>query len=103
MGNLFDVIDLKVVTLFNDQFEFWSSYFARFFADKETLDPKGMTGQENWWKNYPANIYLFKVSNKNTRKMYAISSKLTMKIPERRRWRRWTYFTPFLVFLLLTL
>ena len=31
-----------------------------------------------------ANIYLFKVSDKNTRKRYEIFSKLTIKKPERR-------------------
>ena len=33
--------------------------------------------------HYPANIYLFKVSNKNTRKMCEIYSKLTIKTSER--------------------
>ena len=32
----------------------------------------------------PANIYLFKVNNRKTRKRCEICSKLTMKIPERR-------------------
>ena len=36
-------------------------------------------------KKKPANIYLFKVNNKNTRKMCEICSKLTIKTPE---WRR---------------
>ena len=36
----------------------------------------------------PANIYLFKVNNKNTRKRCEINSKLTIKTPERRQWRR---------------
>ena len=34
-----------------------------------------------------ANIYLFKVNNRNTRKRYEICSKLTIKTPERRHWR----------------
>ena len=34
--------------------------------------------------NNPANIYLFKVTNRNTRKRCEISSKLTIKTPERR-------------------
>ena len=34
---------------------------------------------------YPVNIYLFEVSNKNTRKRCEIVSKLTIKTPERRR------------------
>ena len=33
----------------------------------------------------PANIYFFKVSNKNTSKRCKILSKLTIKSPERRR------------------
>ena len=36
----------------------------------------------------PANIYLFKVNNISTRKRSEIFSKLTIKTPERRRWRR---------------
>ena len=36
----------------------------------------------------PAKIYLFKVSNRNTRKMCEICLQLTMKTPERRNWRR---------------
>ena len=34
-------------------------------------------------KPIPANIYLFKVNNKNTRKRCEICSKLTIKTPER--------------------
>ena len=59
----------------------------------------------------PANIYLFKVNNKNTRKMCKVRSKLTIKTPERGHWRcsgvfivnfeRISHF--FLVFTLLTL
>ena len=37
---------------------------------------------------FPANIYLFQVNNRNTRKRYEICSKLTIKTPERRQWRR---------------
>ena len=44
----------------------------------------------------PANIYLFKFDNRNTRKRSEISSMLTIKTPERRQRRQ--YF-----FLLLTL
>ena len=33
----------------------------------------------------PANIYLLKVNNRNTRKRYEICLKLTIKAPERRR------------------
>ena len=39
--------------------------------------------------NYnPANILLFKVINRNTRKRWEIFSELTTKIPERRHWCR---------------
>ena len=48
-----------------------------------------------WFTLTFANIYLFKVNNRNTRKMCVICSKLTIKTPERRRL--------FLLFLLLTL
>ena len=37
--------------------------------------------------NFPANIYSFKVNNRNTRKRCEICSKLTTKTPERRQWR----------------
>ena len=36
----------------------------------------------------PANIYLFKVNDRNSRKRYEIYSELTIKMPERRPWRR---------------
>ena len=62
-------------------------------------------------KYYPANIYLFKVNNRNSRKKCGICSKLTIKTPERRHWRRSDVFIVnfehishlFLVFLLFTL
>ena len=41
---------------------------------------------------FPANIYLFKMNNRNTRKRCEICSKLTIKTPKR---RHWTYYTPF--------
>ena len=50
---------------------------------------------------YPANIYLFKVNNRNTRKRCEICSKLIIKIPERRHWPLSGVFV--LVFLMLTL
>ena len=34
---------------------------------------------------YPANVYLFKFNNRNTRKRCEIRSKLTIKTPERRQ------------------
>ena len=37
----------------------------------------------NFFKNlFPANIYLFKVNNRNNAKKCEICSKLTLKIPE---------------------
>ena len=35
--------------------------------------------------SHPANIYLFKVNNRNTRKRCETCSKLTIKTPERRQ------------------
>ena len=63
------------------------------------------------WKVFPANIYLFKVRNRNTRKRSEICSVLTIKTPERHQLRRSGVFIVnfehishlFLVFLLLTL
>ena len=37
---------------------------------------------------YPANIYLFKVSNGNARNFCEISSKLTIEAPKRHHWSR---------------
>ena len=37
--------------------------------------------------SFPANIYLFKVNNRTTKKWGEICSKLTIKTPERRPWR----------------
>ena len=59
----------------------------------------------------PANIYLFKVNNRSSRKRCEIFSKLIIKTPERRQRRRSGVFIVnfenishlFLVFLLLTL
>ena len=42
---------------------------------------------------FPANIYQFKVINRNIRKRCEIFSKLTIKATERRYWR--VYFIPF--------
>ena len=61
--------------------------------------------------DYPAGIYLFKVSNRNTRTRREISLKLTLKTPKRRHWHDFgvlllTFLHLFshlvLVFLLLT-
>ena len=39
-------------------------------------------------RGIPANIYLFKFSNRDTRKKCEVCSKLTIKTPERRHGRR---------------
>ena len=60
---------------------------------------------------YPANIYLFSVNIRSTRKRCEICSKLTIKVSERRQWCRSDIFIVnfehishlFLVFLLLNL
>ena len=68
-----------------------------------------------FWKCFvlkiPAGNYMFKVNNRNTGTRCEICSKLTIKIPERCRWRRSSVFAVnfehishfVLVFLLLTL
>ena len=43
----------------------------------------------------PANIYLFKVNNRNTRKTCEICSKLTLKTPERRQWHSGLFIVNF--------
>ena len=40
----------------------------------------------------PANIYIFKVSNRNFSKRSEIYPKLTIKTPERSQWRRSLFF-----------
>ena len=42
----------------------------------------------------PANIYLLKINNRNTKKKREICSKSTIKSPERRQWH---YFGVFIV------
>ena len=72
----------------------WSLVFSRLLTDHVSM--------------YPAGI---KVNNRNTRAMCEICSKLTIKIPERRKWRCSGIFIinsehishPVLVLLLLTL
>ena len=55
-----------------------------------------------WMCCQPANIYLFKVKNRNTRRRCEICSEFTIKIPEQLHCRQscvfiidLTYFTPF--------
>ena len=45
-----------------------------------TIDQKDMQSEK-----FPADIYMFKVNNRNTRTMYEICSKLTIKKTERRQ------------------
>ena len=45
--------------------------------------------------SFQANIYLFKVKNRNIRKRCEICSKLKIKTPERRHWSRSGVFTNF--------
>ena len=40
---------------------------------------------DNGKRSYPANIYLLKVNNRNTRERFEMCSKLTMKTPEQRQ------------------
>ena len=76
--------------------------FCRIFQNSHSIEHQG---------DCPANIYLFKVNNRNTRKTCEMCSKLTMKTPERRRWRlsgvfivNFEHISPlFLEFLLMTL
>ena len=43
------------------------------------------SNEKIYLKKYPANIYLFKVNNENTRKRCEIGAKLTIKTPEGRQ------------------
>ena len=69
-----------------------SNTFLLINLQKAKTCPKG-----NHFSN-PANIYLFEVNNRNSRKRFEIFSKLTIKTPARRN-----ISLLFLVFLLLTL
>ena len=68
-------------------------------------------GLNTFWLYHVANIYLFKVNNRNSRKRCGICSDLTLKTPERRHWLHSDVFIVnfenisqlFLVFPLLTL
>ena len=46
-------------------------------------------------KTHPVVVYLFKVNNKNTRTMFEICSKLTIKTLE---WRQWRHYVLLLTF-----
>ena len=51
-------------------------FMIKFLTGDETEDER---------RRYPANIYLFKANNRNTRKRSEICSKLSIKIPVRRK------------------
>ena len=66
-------------------------YSILMWQNKETCSLKSKVFKSSnvivtgWWGLIPANIYLFKVNNRNTRKRFEICSKLTIKTPERRQ------------------
>ena len=78
-------------------------YLLKFFINKVFIKVKKM-------HYLPANVYLFKVNNRTTRKRSKTYPKLTIKTPEQRHWRRSGVFIVnsehnshlFLVFLLST-
>ena len=90
-----------------DFFYFKGKGFRKF--EQELNERKNITILTNL--NNPANIYLFKVNNKNTSEKSEICSKLTLKTLEQRHWLRSVVFIVnfkhishlSLVFLLLTL
>ena len=75
-----------------------SSYFTDFLLFFSTqcshsLPPyntRRFSGVFRWYKirTFPANIYLFKVNNRNTSTRCEIYSNLIIKTPGRRHWRR---------------
>ena len=109
------VYSLKRNLLRKKNYQFVQFYFRKIFSDRDTpaKNPLWRLGNRSLdaLKLYPANIYLFKANNRNTRKRCEICSKLTTKTPERCHWRRSGVFIVnfehvfylFLVFLLLTL
>ena len=60
-------------------------------------NPSSCPLTENFWKHlvthFPANIYLFKVNNRNTSERCEICSKLAIKTSGRRHWRCSGVFT----------
>ena len=69
--------------LTNIRFQF-SLYVHRIASLRRCFFPLGKDIQKETDLRNPANIYLFKVSNRNTRKKCEICSKLTIKTPEQR-------------------
>ena len=63
---------------------FWSSIYERFKENSKTKIKK-MVHMLLLQSNSPANIYMFKVNNRNTTKRCEICPKLTIKTPEQRQ------------------
>ena len=75
----------QIFVWFSEKVRSSSNFFIHKFKDSE----KVLTINLFLVKTiYPANIYLFKINNKNTRKTCEICSKLTTKTAEWRHWRR---------------
>ena len=62
-------------------------FFPKVFIRVLSLISFLQNGKVNSMSNYLVNIYLFKVTNRNTRKRWEICSKLTIT-PQRRQWHR---------------
>ena len=62
----------------------WSGWRKTEYRTKNLVD---LRLKHESISSYPANIFLFKVHNKNTRKICEICLKLTIKTPEWRYWR----------------
>ena len=63
-----------------------SNFYQIFCFESNSQMIWNYLSSSRYW--FPANIYLCKVNNKNTRKKCEICSKLTIKRPQRRQWRR---------------
>ena len=75
----------------------WKKYEKLETVDK-SLAFHNFVVTQNFDHAIPANIYLYKFNNRNTRKRCERCSKLTIKTPELRHWRRpgvFIDFTPF--------
>ena len=64
---------------------FYSAYLKIYFLTCRIIHVTVKLQCYMKWGKYPANIYLLKVSNRNTRKRCEIFSKLTITTPERRQ------------------
>ena len=92
---------LKLAARFPIEIKIFSNYLTSvfviiIFSTHVSFHSSGFRTQQQSTKNsrmkgehcVSANIYLFKVSNRNTREKCEICSKLTIKSPKRRHWRR---------------